>query len=445
LARTPYGASKDRHRSGIADNPRDSDADAPPPVCEEIEPNLYAIKSEYALAGNFELRDSATTATRLRFVANSFVHDARPPTNVVYMPEWNDVAELRSLVVEPPREWDDVPEPLDDLLEAIYAGGRRGWSESDLIPLLERTIPEGIHCWDFLRSLQDATALVPVLRARFRGRLWMLGPVTLVPMRSPTQDFVLVDGCVPALLLDDFKRTVQAAGGCPFRRMTSPWSVPLIGALGASIDKLSERLDWPTKQATMPGRRPAAFDDAPLRRLDAYRHASTWSWEAGRFTSEGSRSPVRLARWIHLGERDHDVYVVSGPTQEQRFISRCSAIVRAHMLAGRAMYRFDAGQLVRLGRDGFLPDRISQWLRYENLANAGPLVSGAYGYTARQEQSATIATLLPVAIDPGVTLRASWDIIASARRSGFAERLVFTDGRFVSGRAPFNSTQWSFR
>jgi hypothetical protein len=421
----------------------DSDADAQPPICEEIEPNLYAIRADHALAGTFEIRASATTATRLQFVANSFVHDARPPTNVVDIPEWNDTAQLRSRVVEPPREWDDVPERLDDLIEAIYAGSRRGWSESDLIPLLERTLPKEIHRWDFLRSLQDATALMPFLRARFRGRLWMLGTVTLVSLRSLTQDFVLVDGCVPALPLDDFKRAVEAVGGRPFRRMASPWSVPLIGAVGASIDKLRERLDWPTKQATMPGGRPAAFEDAPLRRLDAYQHAYTWSWEAGRFTSDGSRSPVRLARWVHLGERDHDVYVVSGPTQERRFLSRCNAILYAHMLAGRAMYRFEAGQLVRLGGDGFLPDRISQWLRYENLANAGPLASGGYGYAARQDQATTIAKLLPGAIDAGVTLRAAWDVIASVRRSCFAERLVFADGRFVSGRMPFNSTQWS--
>jgi hypothetical protein len=421
----------------------DGDADAAPPVCEEIEPNLYAIKAQHPLAGSFELRGSAASATRLRFVANSFVHEARAPTGVVEMREWNDAVDLRSHVADPPQDWDDVPEPLDDLLEAIYAGGRRGWSESDLIPLLERTLPEEINRWDFLRSLQDTTALTPFLRAQFRGRSWILGPVALVPLRSRTQDFVLVDGCVPALLLDDFKRAVEAVGGRPFRRMKSPWSVPLLGAVGAPVDKLSERLSWATKQATMPGRRPAAFDDAPLRRLDAYQHAYAWSWDVGRLTPDGSRSPVRLARWVHRGERDHDVYVVSGPTQERRFLSRCSAIVHAHMLAGRAMYCFDAGQLVRLARDGFLPDRISQWLRYENVANAGLLPSGGYGYAARQEQAVTIATLLPGAIDAGVTLRATSDVIASARRRGFAERLIFTDGRFASGRTPFNSTHGS--
>jgi hypothetical protein len=421
----------------------EGDAAAAAPICEEIEPNVYAIKSEHPLAGAFELRSSATIATRLQFVADAFIHDARPPTNVLYIPEWDDTAELRSQVGEPPRCWDHVPEPLDDLLEAVYAGGRRGWSESDLVSLLERTLPAEINRWDFLRSLQDATALRPFLRVQFRGRSWMLGPVALVPLRSRTQDFILVDGCIPVLQLRDFRRAVEGLGGRPFRRMTSPWSVPLIGAVGGSVEKLSETLGWPTKQATMPGRRPAAFDDAPLRRLDAYQHASTWSWEAGRFTTDRSGSPVRLARWVHLGERDHDVYVVSGPTQERRFLSRCSAIVHAHMLAGRAMYRFEDGALVRLGLDGHLPDRISEWLRYENLTNVGPLASGGYGYAARQDQATTSATLLPGAIDAGVTLRASWDVIASARRSGFAERLVFTDGHFVSGRMPFGSAHGS--
>lgn len=420
------------------------DTYAAEPVCEEIGPNLYAIKAARPLAGAFELRGSATTARRLQFVADAFVHEPRSPANVVDLPEWNDTAALNSRVAEPPQGWENIAEPLDDLIEAIYAGGRRGWSESDLVPLLERTLPPQINCWDFLRSLQDATMLTPFLRARFRGRTWVLGSAMLVPLRSRAGDFVLVDGCVPTLQLQDFRRAVEALGGRAFRRAETPWSIPLIGAEGVSAVELSGALGWPTKPATMPGGRPAAFDDAPLRRLDAYQHAYTWSWEAGRFTSEGSRSPVRLARWIHLGERDHDVYVVSGPRQERRFVSRCSAIVYAHMLAGKAMYRFDAGQLVRLGCDGFLPAQVSHWLRYENLANAGILPSSGYGYFASQEQAAAIAALLPGAIDVGA-LRASWDVIASARRSGFAERLVFAGGRFVSTRAPFNPTERSFR
>ena len=427
---------------GVPTISADGNPDAFPLTCREIEPNLYAIKTPRPLGGAYELNGSVTTATRLQFVANAFVHDVRPLTNVVDIPEWNDVVELRSRVAEPPQGWDHVPESVDDLLEAIYAEGRGGWSEADLIPLLERVLPSEVSPWDFLRSLQDSTVLTPFLRARFRGRAWSLAPIALVPLRSSAEDFVLVDGCVPALLLRDFKQIVTALGGRTFRRMTSPWSLPLIGAVGIPVDKLKERLDWPIKRAMKPGRSLAAFHDAPHRRLEAYRQEYEWSWDKDRFTPLESSSRVRLTRWVHVGERDHDVYVVSGSKQERKFVTRCSAIIHAHMVAEKAMYRFDAGRLVRLGQDGFLPDRISQWLRYANLQNAGPTPSGGYGYVADQSQAAVIAKLLPGIVDIGTALRASWNVIASARRSGFVDRLIFTDGHFVSGRTPFNSTEW---
>jgi hypothetical protein len=417
--------------------------DAPALSCKEIEPNLYAIRSRRPVAGAFELRSSASTAAKLHFVADAFVHEGQTPSNLVEVPEWDDVVRMLSRTVDPPHEWDVVPEALDDLLEAIYAGGRRGWSEADLIPLLERVLPGEISPWDFLRSLYDATVLTPLLRARHRGRTWILGHVALVPLRSRTQDFILVDGSVPALQRRDFEQAVKALGGRAFRRMASPWSVPLMGATGAAIEKLQERLGWLTKSATMPGRRAAAFDDDPQRRLEAYRKEYVWSWEAGRFTFDGSLSRVRLTRWVHMGERDHDVYVVSGSGRERMFVSRCGAIVEAHMQAGRAMYRLEADRLLRMGRDGFLPDRIAHWLRYENLANPQLLPFGGYGYQASRDQATTVARLLPRAIDIGMTLRTSWEAVASARRSGFAERLIFTDGRIVSDRAPFGPTQRS--
>ncbi len=421
----------------------EGDDDAPALGCKEIEPNRYAIRSKRPVAGAFELRSSASTAARLHFVADAFVHDGQRPNNHDDAPEWKDCVRMLEGAAEPPTAWDPVPEKLDDLLEAIYAGGRRGWAEADLIPLLERIIPDDMSPWDFLRSLQDSTVLTPLLRARYRGRTWILGNVSLVPMRSRSQDFVLMDGCVPALQRRDFKQAVTALGGSAFRRTASPWTVPLMGAAGVTVEKLRERLDWPLKPPMMPGRRPAAFDDDPQRRLEAYRKEYVWSWDAGRFMSEAALSRVQLARWVHLGERDHDVYVVSASGKDRMFVSRCVAIADAHMQAGKPMYRWEADRLIRTGCDGFLPDQIAQWLRYENLANAQPEPAGGYSYQANQAQAVAAARLLPGAIVAGATLAASWDAVAAARRSGFAERLIFTEGRVVSSRTPFDPTQWS--
>lgn len=421
----------------------DGDEDAPALTCKEIEPNVYAIGSRRPVAGAFELRSSADTSARLHFVADSFIHERQIPSHLIETPEWNDAVAMVSRTAEPPHAWDIVPEALDDLLEAIYAGGRRGWGEADLIPLLERVLPAEISPWDFLRSLHDATVMRPLLRARHRGRTWITGQASLVPLRSRSQNFVVVDGCIPALQRRDFEQAVKTLGGRAFRRSTSPWSAPLLGAAGVAVDELRSRLDWPVKPATMPGRRAAAFDDDPQRRLEAYRREYVWSWDAGRFTFDGSPSRIRLARWVHLGERDHDVFVVSGSGRELMYVSRCSAIAKAHMLSGKAMYRLEGDRLLRDGRDGFLPDLIAHWLRYENLANSQVLPSGGYAYPTSRDQATTIANLMPGAIDAGFTIRPSWEAVASARRSGFAERLVFTHGHLASGRTPFDPTQRS--
>ncbi|MGY3511272.1 hypothetical protein ACVIQY_004247 [Bradyrhizobium sp. USDA 3051] len=422
----------------------EGDDDAPALACKEIEPNRYAIRSKRPVAGAFELRSSASTAARLHFVADAFVHDGQRPNNHDDAPEWKDRVPMVGGSAEPPTAWDPVPEQLDDLMEAVYAGGRRGWAEADLIPLLERIIPDDMNPWDFLRSLQESTVLTPLLRSRHRGRTWILGSVSLVPMRSRGADFVLVDGCVPAMQRRDFKQAVTALGGNVFRRMATPWAVPLMGAIGVTAENLRERLDWPVKPPTMPGKRAAAFDDDPQRRLEAYRKAYVWSWGTGRFSYDQASSHVQLARWVHLGERDHDVYVVSASSGERMFVSRCVAIAEAHMQAGKPMYRREADRLVRTGLDGFLPDQIAHWLRYENLSNAQPAPAGGYSYQASQAQVAAIARLLPGAIDAGLTLPASWAAVAAARRSGFAERLVFKEGRVLSSRTPFDPTQRSY-
>ena len=113
------------------------------------------------------------------------------------------------------------------------------------------------------------------------------------------------------------------------------------------------------------------------------------------------------------------------------------------MLLGRPLYRFEGDRLLREARDGYLPDLIAHWLRYANLAPPCALPAGGYAYPASRDQAATIARLMPRAVDASATSRSSWEAVASARRSGFAERLIFMDGRVASSRMPFDPTERS--
>jgi hypothetical protein len=123
------------------------------PVCEDVEgrPNVYAIKSASPLDGLYTFHGASTASTSLRFVRNSFVHTARRPSGIPVQ-EWTAHSHLVGRSVAAPRDWQDIPSGTDDLLEAIYAGGRSGWSEFELVPLLERVLPRQINAWDFLKK-----------------------------------------------------------------------------------------------------------------------------------------------------------------------------------------------------------------------------------------------------------------------------------------------------
>lgn len=390
-----------------------------------------------ALDGSYTLHCASTSPRTLQFVRNSFIHEERPISGVIPIEEWTDIHPFRGRSCDPPREWQDVPQAMDNLLEAIYAVGRGGWNESELVALLERLLPGRMNPWDFLRSLQESSILTPCLRSQFRGRVWVLGQIRLVPLRPASDDVVVVDGCLGALLADDFRSAVLSLGGAAFRVAGSEWTVPLLGAVGVEVNRLSDRLGWRQKQAVMPGNKRAAFDDARLRHRDPYDPAYSWSWEAGRFAADTARASIRLTRWVHRGRRDHDVYEVSNQVQERRFLSRTSAILYAHMLADRPLYKFVDGALSRQAKDGFIPDRLAGWLRYANIANPSVSIDGGYSYPSQPEQAAKIASLLDGAIDAGVVLRPAIEVVSSVRRSGWAERMIWKDARLSSGRAPF--------
>ena len=113
------------------------------PVCEDVEgrPNVYAIKSASPLDGLYMFQGASSASTSLRFVRNSFVHTARRPSTDIPVQEWTAHSDVVGRSVAAPQSWQDIPSGTDDLLEAIYAGGRSGWNEFELVPLLERVLP----------------------------------------------------------------------------------------------------------------------------------------------------------------------------------------------------------------------------------------------------------------------------------------------------------------
>jgi hypothetical protein len=415
------------------------------PLCEDIEarPSVYAIKAASPLDGLYTLQSESSAPSSLRFVRNSSVHVDRKSLTGIPIEEWTSRSYLAGRSTLAPQTWQDVPQGMDDLLEAIYAGGRSGWHEFELIPHLERVLPRQLSPWDLLRSLHDSSFLAPFLRAQFRGRIWTLGETTLVPLRAATKDAVIVDGCVGALLMEDFRSSVLSMGGIPFRLVGSEWSVPLLGATGVDVGALAARLRWKQSRPLMPTDRPGALVETG-RRLEPYDAASHWSWDLGRFSFREYGSPIRLTRWVHRSGRDHDVYEVIAGARSRRFLSRASAIMCAHMSAKRPLFKANGDKLVRTARDGFLPDAIARWLRYANFANPSVSSESGYSYPAQAVNYARIAAILPDGVDAGAALRPVEDIVSSVRRSGWATRMVWTGSGLSAGRVPFGPDKGSY-
>jgi hypothetical protein len=421
--------------AGVSISPRLGKAGGPRISCVEVDAGTYAIESDIPLDGSYIVQPLATSAEatpswsrNITFMSDAHVHHSIPEAKAIPIPEWKDVVVARERIAVPVLTWAEVDPALDDLIEAVYAGGRGGWNENELVPIISDVLRGNASPWDFLRSLQEASMLLPYLKTGWKGRTWALTPPSVVPLNGSLAGLVVVDGCVGKRLVDDFRDATSAMGGRPFRAAgAAKWSPPLIGATGVDPRELAVRLGWKLGTCLVAGDTPASFVQTGMRH-DFYAVASQWSWERRHFvTGRGEENaPVRIVRWINRGARDHDVYVVSDRGRETRYASRSAAIAFAHIANRVAMYSAETGKLIRTAAEGALPGPVAAWLRYGNLRNPGASGMRRYAYPAQAGDLAKLSRILPGLVDciPSPT---PIEAANASRRSGGSTRLLWMD------------------
>jgi hypothetical protein len=401
--------------------------------CEEKVAGTYAIRSDKPLDGPYvvqpaadEGRASPSWSRSLTFVRDAHVHQSLAGAKGAALAEWSDVVTMRDKVASPIGGWSAIDSGLDDLIEAVYAGGSSGWNEGELIPMFADILAGDASPWDILRGLQEATMLEPYLKPGWKGRTWMLRSPTLASLGSPATGLVVVDGYIGARQTEDFRVTVAALGGKAFRSNgVAKWSPPLIGAMEVDSAELALRLRWAAGTVGVPGSASASFVQTPISH-EFYSPASHWSWKRRRFVTarDDEGEAVRVARWRNQGDRDHDVYVVVARGQEFRFASRQAAIVHAHVLRRTSMFDFDDGVIVRSSEEGALPIPIASWLRYRNLGNAGASVRRHYAYPAREADLTRLHGLLPGILAADAP-QSAFEAANTFRRSAGTARLLW--------------------
>jgi hypothetical protein len=368
-------------------------------VADERSPGVFRLVADGPIEGSFLLSPHVPHGAtrrwtrRVTFVADALIHDAiRAPAASDPLVEWEGPPQAAgSLQIRP--SWDDQRSSVDDLVEAVYAGGRTGWNEMDLVSLVRGGLGPDLNPWDIIRSLQESTCLKPMLRAQWRGRVWALGEPSL---RIIGETNVVVDGCISARLAGEFRRAAESAGGTAFRVPgRSVLAPPLIGAIGGDVARLTDALQWARSTGAVACGGKLAFQ-VTERRPERYELQHRWSFGAGRFIRAFGQAggPVNLERWVHPTARDHDLYVVTQRSRKWHLLSRPAAVTFAHCLAGVPLFDWSGGLLRRTTREGALPDALAASARYRHLANPGVVANG-YAYVVDEQFVRQLADMLP--------------------------------------------------
>lgn len=400
------------------------------------------LKASQSIEGAFfihpvKLRseEQAPWNIRLQFVRNAFVHPRLAGARYRLLPLKDWISE-QSLPIDVKAQdtlgWELGESACADLLEAVYASGKSGWEEAQIIALL-RCADDIMSPWLLLRSLRDAGIVEPRLRSGWKGRVWTLKEPVIIEAHLDGQILVLVEGALCARMVEDFKLAVEGLGGIPFRRLgVTDWAAPLFGAQKVQGEAIAKRLGWRFDSRSLtPSEKPLAFVETPHQALH-YAQTRVWSWAKGRFVSiDVTQESVRLTRLTHTGERDHDVYSVEHNGLIRHYFSRTAAIASAYALARKPLFEWNSEQnlIVLTTREGGLPDALAAEMRRRMLRNGGPC-SQEYIYPANREMVCWLDKRLPSCIAGTFhdAQQTTLSLINITRRSSGRLRLQWRNG-----------------
>lgn len=306
----------------------------------------------------------------------------------------------------------EAPGTLLDLLEALYAAGARGWSEQDIVQLVERSLPPGASVWDGLHVLAESGWLEARVSREWRARRWHLLPPRLMLHGDGT---VVLDGAVPARTRARFLDAVAAAGGrVEERGLGGTWFVPILGATEVDLAKLCSTLgmDAEVASAEVPTDLAQAEIADSLYTADRRIVGSRWSWAKARFVTFGGDAcrGVSLERLATVKPNAADIYRISVDGEPRQVVDgRAAAIMLAHRLAQRPAFRFhrDRSIVRRLTGSGTLPPEFARFLRVSN--GCGPALSQdpvgiwQYAYPATPDQVRCLKAWMGAALDADVS------------------------------------------
>jgi hypothetical protein len=375
-----------------------------------IDNELASIKASAPLDGVFRIRleegdiGSQTLAVEkpIRFASDASEHPELrnpEPKQWTVAQEGNDRAWSRTILPSTLRASEsrqdvasDEERHFDDFLELVYARGRSGWAEVDLVSEI-RTLLPGPSPWDVLRGLEEGGWLGRTTSVGWRAtRHWLIKPM-LVPVRTQDLSGVLLWGSTPTVVRRRFEMTARELGGITVTLQgVGPYSPRLVTALCVDAEKLATELGWHIVDSPTAARiaAPACW---PSGKLEARNHRiyRKWDWHLGRFIACEDRplaERVSVSQWRREEGDRADLYKVEARGHPPMvFASRCVALAEGHRLNKQPMFRSTLAGLMRIPRDGHLPLPLARSFVREALQASGPVRTSegwSYAYPSSQ-------------------------------------------------------------
>ncbi|MFC0126228.1 hypothetical protein [Ralstonia solanacearum] len=278
---------------------------------------------------------------------------------------------------------------FDDFLEALYAGGRSGWSEQDLLGMMREVLGGGApSSWDILRGLAEADWLRETSNVRWRSRRWWLQRPNIVKFNcTDGSGALLLRGSTPAAVRARFTETAFASGcAVHTRRGVGDYSSISMVATGERLGAVIEELGWPVTEASSVTMSTAP-DCWPQESVDESRHSvvARWIWDQGTFDARLTQSvgAISIERYRReRGDRE-DLFVVSEEADDRKYVttSRVVAVAEAYRRMGIPFFEYAGGLLVRIPREGHLIRELAWEAAIRGVRNPGPaLVDGSWTY-----------------------------------------------------------------
>ena len=274
---------------------------------------------------------------------------------------------------------DELPVPISDFIEALYAHASKHLSDSQLLELIKSAFEKEINPWDIIRSYEEGGFLHQSISKNWCGRQWRVLPPLIIRI---DQHLAMVEGTVAERELASLRSSAKLLSVEVHILCEHKFSAPLFILSGQNIMQLASKLKWPITPVFMPDISLARFRNSAYS--DSGRQLSgIWNGRLFDAHIKENGSEIQLKRYTRKDQRD--VYAVTSSGDAFFSESRITAIIEYNRQKGSSPFSFNR-DTIHSSSGVYLPLPIAKWLRRTNCRQVESLDHNSYLYAASMKQ-----------------------------------------------------------